>query len=278
MTQLQEFKSGAMGQIFVRSEGLKPVYLVNPDSIDPYVTALSELIFWSDQLMEHAKFIALLTPMDDLKDYRERAVALMTGLVDVNEEAKNTDLDERQIRELYARTKSRLQPLLDLEMEISDKQTRGELHTLVWNSFLDHVAREQRRFMSRQEMFMNNEVRFDRDEIIDFWAQIMAEHSSFIAHLLDPSEGKLFMQALETSKKFWETKNNHPISSGREDALVKEVDMIIDFKTAALKGIQTGDIASIIKPELADHVRREAILFGHELKIADARSINLRAA
>ncbi|MGI8918156.1 MAG: DUF2935 domain-containing protein [Pyrinomonadaceae bacterium] len=43
---------------------------------------------------------------------------------------------------------------------------------------------------------------------------------------------------------------------------------IIDFKTAAEKGIQTGKIKSIIHPALADHVRREAIKFADELKRA----------
>jgi hypothetical protein len=43
---------------------------------------------------------------------------------------------------------------------------------------------------------------------------------------------------------------------------------IIDFKTAAEKGIQTGKIRSIIHPTLADHVRREALKAADELKRA----------
>ena len=46
------------------------------------------------------------------------------------------------------------------------------------------------------------------------------------------------------------------------------MDDIIDFKTAAEKGIQTGTIKSIIHPTLADHVRREAIKAADELKRA----------
>jgi len=46
------------------------------------------------------------------------------------------------------------------------------------------------------------------------------------------------------------------------------VNEIIDFKTAAEKGIQTGKIKSIIHPALADHVRREAVKFADELKRA----------
>jgi Domain of unknown function (DUF2935) len=40
------------------------------------------------------------------------------------------------------------------------------------------------------------------------------------------------------------------------------------FKTAASKGIQAGQIKSIIPPALADHVRREAVKFEDELNRA----------
>ena len=43
---------------------------------------------------------------------------------------------------------------------------------------------------------------------------------------------------------------------------------ILDFKTAAEKGIATGKIKSIIDPALADHVRREAIKAADDLRRA----------
>jgi len=60
--------------------------------------------------------------------------------------------------------------------------------------------------------------------------------------------------------------HNNPPSS--KAPLEKAVDDIIDFKTAAEKGIQTGAIKSIIHPTLADHVRREALKAADELKRA----------
>ena len=50
--------------------------------------------------------------------------------------------------------------------------------------------------------------------------------------------------------------------------MTKAVDDIIDFKIAAEKGIELGEIRSIIHPTLADHVRREAIKAADELKRA----------
>lgn len=267
--QEEIFKKAEIGQIIVRNGGLKPVYLAATETNNPSVFALAEIIFWTEQLMEHAKFIAMLTPLEELKDYRERALNLMEDIRSLNGESKNLNLDEDNIKSLNSRIPSIVSPLLDLEQEMMDKQKSGEIHSLVWNTFLDHVYREQERFMQRQEMYAKDEIEFDRDEVIDFWAQIMAEHAAFIAHLLDPSESKLFMDALKTSDRFNEIHKHHPDVDGTEDPLKTEVSMVIDFKTAALKGIQTGEIESIITPELADHVRREAILFGHELQIAD---------
>ena len=47
---------------------------------------------------------------------------------------------------------------------------------------------------------------------------------------------------------------------------MEAVNGIIDFKTAAERGIQEGRIKSIIHPALADHVRREAVRFRDELQ------------
>jgi hypothetical protein len=44
-----------------------------------------------------------------------------------------------------------------------------------------------------------------------------------------------------------------------KDPVAKAADDIIDFKTAAERGIQAGKIKSIIHPALADHVRRGAV-------------------
>jgi hypothetical protein len=70
---------------------------------------------------------------------------------------------------------------------------------------------------------------------------------------------------METSTAFRNLRAQKPSS---KDPVEKAVNDIIDFKTAAGKGIQTGKIKSIIHPALADHVRREAVKFADELKRA----------
>ena len=94
----------------------------------------------------------------------------------------------------------------------------------------------------------------------------MGEHAGFIAHLLDPEERELVTKALEASDGFQKLHANRPAD---KDPVIKAVDEIIDFKIAAEKGIELGQIKSIIHPALADHVRREALKAADELKRAE---------
>lgn len=52
------------------------------------------------------------------------------------------------------------------------------------------------------------------------------------------------------------------------DPLATAAQEVIDFKTAAARGIEAGRLKSIIHPVLADHVRREAVKFLDEVKRA----------
>ena len=58
----------------------------------------------------------------------------------------------------------------------------------------------------------------------------------------------------------------HDARPTRAEAVEKAVDDVIDFKTAAVHGIQAGQSKSIIHPTLADHLRREAVKCSDELK------------
>ena len=54
------------------------------------------------------------------------------------------------------------------------------------------------------------------------------------------------------------------------DEVMKAAKEILDFKTVGEKGIYAGKIRSIISPQLASHVRREAVKFVDELERARA--------
>jgi hypothetical protein len=94
----------------------------------------------------------------------------------------------------------------------------------------------------------------------------MGEHADFIAHLLDPQERELILKASEIGNAF---RNLHDQIPAEKESIMLAVDDIIDLKVAAEKGIELGQIKSIIHPTLADHVRREALPAADELKRAD---------
>ncbi|MHB8841816.1 MAG: DUF2935 domain-containing protein [Candidatus Aquicultor sp.] len=269
MAQVKVFKESSLGTIVTRDEGLRPVYLAAMDTTSPNVRALAEVIFWSDQIREHSLFMEMLLPIEDLPKEHERAVMYRGAFEVLYERATQIDLDEDAIRNLSNDFMAQTAGVIRFKRQLEDSQRSGKIHSLLWPLFLDHIAREAQRFLNRQQIFMGGQdIPADRDEIINFWAQIMAEHTAFIAHLLDPTEIDLFMNALKESDTFRRIQKEHGLE-GNTDPVVMEIHHVIDFKTAALNGIQTGQIQSIITPALADHVRREAVFFNDELRRAD---------
>lgn len=146
---------------------------------------------------------------------------------------------------------------------MEEAQDSGRMHSLVWPLFFNHTRGEAERFAVRLEQLNRGDTSYSRAEVVPFWSDKMAEHAQFIAHLLDPEERALIEASEGTAESFRRLENT-PGSTGAEAA----VQAIIDFKTAAGSGIQSGAVDSIINPALADHVRREAIRFQDELRRA----------
>jgi hypothetical protein len=48
--------------------GTKPIYVALPGSMDPVAHSVADTLFWGEQLMEHAMFIAMLMPGPELSD------------------------------------------------------------------------------------------------------------------------------------------------------------------------------------------------------------------
>ena len=128
--------------------------------------------------------------------------------------------------------------------------------------FFSHTRREAERFVRRLNQLNTGNAVFDRREVVPFWADKMEEHSLFVAHLLDPSE-KVLQEAAETSAGLFGKMEAAPPAN--KDPVLAAAQTIINFKVAAEKGIQSGQIKSIILPPLADHVRREAVRFRDEV-------------
>ena len=241
--------------------GTKPIYVTRPGSLDPVEHSVADTLFWGEQMMEHAMFFAMLMPGAALAQQRGRAEQFQRQFTDHLALLRRSRLDRGNYAAFNSSTLALTTALIQYKREMQEAQDGGRMHSLVWPLFFDHTAGEAERFASRLGQLNQGNASYSRAEVIPFWSDKMAEHSQFIAHLLDPEERLLIEASEETSDLFRGLERN-PSRGGAEAA----VQAIIDFKTAAGQGIQSGAIDSIINPALADHVRREAIRFQDELR------------
>ena len=143
-----------------------------------------------------------------------------------------------------------------------------EMFTFNYPLLIEHILREARFFMTLLVMLVNGEDIMNPADLINkevFWNRIMAEHSKFIAGLLDPSEETLIDSARMFGKTFDEltaeaveaTKQTMEIARVTDESIA-ETEKLRDFKSAGTGGILNCKIQSIIVPLLGDHVLREA--------------------
>lgn len=155
---------------------------------------------------------------------------------------------------------------------------------------MDHISREAAYFANRLKDLNEGKLQPLADAIVKenvFFLKIMADHSKFIGHLLDPSERKLVDQAQEFSHDFDQLlyqaidldsmrpqSETKPLLGQFLDQNRVSVVSLRDFKKTARELIEECRIKSIIHPLLADHVFREA---DHFLTIIDAFDAHLTA-
>ena len=252
--------------VTTRDGGLKPVYLPEPGSKDPVAYSLAENLFWTDILAEHGNFFAMLMPGPELAKERAQAEEFQRRFASQFEKVRTATIDKANLAAFNRATTEIVKPFVDFKNEMFKAQNSGRLRSLVWPTFFDHTAREAERFSKRLDQLSGGTIEIDRSDAVGFWTQIMGEHADFIVHLLDPEEVALIQRAMKTSSAFHQMHDKPPT---KEEVVEKAVEDVIDFKTAAVKGIQAGQIKSIIHPTLADHVRREAVKCSDDLKRTD---------
>lgn len=242
--------------------GTKPIFVAPPGNIDPVVHSVADTLFWGEQMMEHAMFFVMLMPGPELAGPRGEAERFQKQFADHLAQLKGSRLDRSNYVAFNNRTLSLANALIDYKARMEQAQTSGRMRSLVWPLFFDHTRGEAVRFATRLGQLNGGNAAFDRREVVPFWADKMEEHALFVSHLLDPSE-KTLKTAAEAGAGVFDKLEDAPV--GSKDPALKAAQTIINFKVAAEKGIQAGQIKSIIHPALADHVRREAIRFRDEL-------------
>jgi len=238
----------------------KPTYVAQ--SRDPVAYSIADNLFWNDVMMEHALFFQQLMPGRDLEAPRRQAEEFQRLFARQFE--LSSRLDQGNYADFNRTTIDLARRFSDYKKTMQDHQASGKMHSLVWPLFFEHTAREADRFAARLSLYSRRDIYFDRGEVVDFWSKTMGEHSAFIAHLLDPQERLLIDQATKLEMAFSNPGNLRGASG--EDPVMKAAREVLDFKTVGEKGIRGGQIKSIIRPELAAHVRREAVRFIDELE------------
>jgi hypothetical protein len=241
----------------------KPVYVA--DAYDPVAYSRADNLFWNDIMMEHALFFVQLMPGPDLEPIRRQATQFNQLFARQFEQSRA--IDAGNYVAFNQSTMDLAKRFSDYKKTVRDQQNAGKWHTLVFPLFFTHTAREADRLAARLAMYNRRNIEFERGEVVDFWSKTMSEHSAFIAHLLDPTEGLLIDQAIKLENAF---ANPAGIRRVGADPIMTAAQEVLDFKTVGEKGIRSGMIKSIIRPELAAHVRREAVRFIDELKRARA--------
>jgi len=248
--------------IVAKGGGSKPTYLAEEGSRDPAALSMAENLFWNEQMMEHAVFFIALMPGPALAGERAQAERFKTTFA--AQLAKSGRVGAGDYRAFNQSTIDQVRRFSEYEYRLRDLQAAGKLKSLVWPTFFDHTAREGDYFVERLTKLSAGDLSLDADRAAEFWTLIMGEHAGFIAHLLDPAERTLVAKAMQANADFLKL-HAQPAPTGKA---VRAIEDILDFKTAAEQGIETGKIKSIIDPALADHVRREAIKAADDLRRA----------
>ncbi len=242
--------------------GAKPIFVAPAGNLDPVAHSVADTLFWGEQMMEHAGFFVMMMPGAELAGPRGEAERLQRQFADHLAKLRTSRLDRGSYVAFNNSTLSLANAVVDYKHRMQEAQASGRMRSLAWPSFFDHTAKEGVRFASRLKQLNGGNASYDRREVVPFWADKMEEHSLFIAHLLDPDEKVLIEASQASAKAFGKLEASPPAS---KDPALAAAQTIIDFKTAAEKGILSGEIKSIIHPALADHVRREAVRFKDEL-------------
>jgi len=252
----------AGSEVGTLDSGAKPIYVARPGSQDPVEHSVADTFFWADIMMEHAMFFVMLMPGRELAVPRAEAEQYQRSFSSHIARLLNGSLDRSNYAAFNDLTLGLVRPFIEYKRRMEEAQSSGRIRSLVWPSFFAHTRKEAERFARRLEQLNRGNVSYVRPEVIPFWSDKMAEHALFIAHLLDIDQDA-HIAAAERQNRLFRRLEKIPFIDPRSARAA--VQQIIDFKTAAAKGIEAGQIHSIIHPALADHVRREAVRFKDEL-------------
>ncbi|HPU01397.1 MAG TPA: DUF2935 domain-containing protein [Bacillota bacterium] len=239
---------------------------------------LQEIRFWVTIMKEHALFIALGLPCDQIS-LIEQARAFAAQFEDLEARVRRaTTIDPALLREIIAAVSA----LIAFQRSILALMLQCIIRPSIPPLFVDHITREAIHFL---ELIQSPQPPLSTIQQIlrrsVFWLRQMKEHIEFIIHLLDPSERLLINQAkkllevfrklLETARDLESMSESQPQFFNAAVRFIFEVNeqtaILRDFKATAHELVVLCRVLSTVPdPLLTDHVRREADKFLKELE------------
>ena len=242
--------------------------------------SLDEIRFWSRIMKEHALFLSLGFNSDDNQLIQE-AKQFIPLFERIEEQVSNYSInsDPQQIAHFNNQVYQAAASIWAYKRKVLGLTLQCQIRSNNYALLIDHTSREAAYFSKRLKELNEGKLKALPEAIIKenvFYLKVMADHSKFIGHLLDPSERKLVEQAREFSHDFDQLlyqamdldsmrpqSETKPILDQFLDQNRVSVASLRDFKKTARELIEACRIKSNIHPLLADHVFREAERFLH---------------
>lgn len=255
---------------------------------DPFIVrSLDEIRFWSRIMKEHALFLSLGFTHEDKRLIQE-AQQFIVLFEQIEQQLSNYSIhsDPQQIKAFNSQVYQAATSIWSYKRKVLGLILRCEIRSNNYALLVDHTSREAAYFAKRLRELNEGKLKPLPEAIIKenvFFLKIMADHSKFIGHLLDPSERQLVEQAREFSHDFDQLvfqavdldsmrpqSETVPILDQFLDHNRVSVVSLRDFKKTARELIEACRIKSNIHPLLADHVFREAERFLHIIDMFEA--------
>lgn len=240
--------------------------------------SINESLFWLRIMKEHALFMSEGFDRSDKKLIREADqffVMFDRRLTDVRALRRDPDV----VRRFNEGTIMLARRFREFKSNVLLLIIQCKINGFNFPLLIDHIAREAGYFVETLRNLNRGMSEPLADRIVDenvFWLRIMADHSKFIASLLDQSERKLVTVANTFSDEFDQllaqardlesmVKQTEPSFFNTLTGFTTDVQMattdLRNFKKDARDLIRQCQSLSIINPLLADHVTREANKF-----------------
>lgn len=181
---------------------------------------------------------------------------------------------EQQVNSLNQNIMSLLNSTIQTQTMMLNNVLSCRMFVNVYPLMMDHVTREAQHYLEHLQILQRRQsLKWEPKTAAEgeaFWNRIMAEHSSFIRGMLDPTESDLigtannFMgQFNDLTRAAREALDNLQLVPQITRSSLTATTNLRNFKQQGTLGILECKIRSIILPLLSDHVLREA---NHYLK------------